>query len=260
MNRNYNWENKEERAMIAQKHTNEMKQRYSKETAYSVQNTTIYNSDHIFPQLSKEVSPKFLTEDLDSVSAIFKHHSNKIAVLNFASFKNPGGAFLNGARAQEECLCHESNLYNILSQFQDGFYKPNLKCLNRSLYRNKALYSKDVLFLHNQQEIKCDVITCAAPNYKAAHRFQRVTQEENFTVLESRIKFIIDIAEEQQVETLILGAFGCGVFGQDPKEVAQLFNKYLAKTSYIHNVIFAIPNTNRDRNYSVFMKIFEIYK
>ena len=237
-----------------------MKQRYSKETAYSVQNTTIYNSDHIFPQLSKEVSPKFLTEDLDSVSAIFKHHSNKIAVLNFASFKNPGGAFLNGARAQEECLCHESNLYNILSQFQDGFYKPNLKCLNRSLYRNKALYSKDVLFLHNQQEIKCDVITCAAPNYKAAHRFQRVTQEENFTVLESRIKFIIDIAEEQQVETLILGAFGCGVFGQDPKEVAQLFNKYLAKTSYIHNVIFAIPNTNRDRNYSVFMKIFEIYK
>ncbi len=258
MNRNYNWENKEERAMIAQKHTNEMKQRYSKETAYSVQNTTIYNSDHIFPQLSKEVSPKFLTEDLDSVSAIFKHHSNKIAVLNFASFKNPGGAFLNGARAQEECLCHESNLYNILSQFQDGFYKPNLKCLNRSLYRNKALYSKDVLFLHNQQEIKCDVITCAAPNYKTAHRFQKVTQKENFTILESRIKFIIDIAEEQQVETLILGAFGCGVFGQDPKEVAQLFKKYLAKTSYIHNVIFAIPNTNRDRNYSVFMKIFDI--
>lgn len=256
MNRNYNWENKEERAMIAQKHTNEMKQRYSKETAYSVQNTTIYNSDHIFPQLSKEVSPKFLTEDLDSVSAIFKHHSNKIAVLNFASFKNPGGAFLNGARAQEECLCHESNLYNILSQFQDGFYKPNLKCLNRSLYQNKALYSKDVLFLHNQQELKCDVITCAAPNYKAAHRFKGVQSQENFTTLESRIKFVIDIAEEQQVETLILGAFGCGVFGQDPKEVAQLFKKYLAKTSYIHNVIFAIPNKGNP-NYSIFKCIFQ---
>ena len=257
MNRNYNWENKEERAMIAQKHTNEMKQRYSKETAYSVQNTTIYNSDHIFPQLSKEVSPKFLTEDLDSVSAIFKHHSNKIAVLNFASFKNPGGKFLNGARAQEECLCHESNLYNILSQFQDSFYTPNLKCLNRSLYQNKALYSKDVLFLHNNQEIKCDVITCAAPNYKAAHRYQRITPQENIVTLESRIKFIINISEEQQVETLILGAFGCGVFGQDPRNVAILFRDYLEKTCYIRNVIFAIPNSNRDSNYAIFKRIFQ---
>lgn len=116
MSRNYNWENKEERANVAQKHTDEMKQKYSKETAYSAQNTTIYDSNHTFSTFSKEVKPKFITEDLDSVSAIFKHHSNKTAVLNFASFKNPGGKFLNGARAQEECLCHESNLYNILSQ------------------------------------------------------------------------------------------------------------------------------------------------
>jgi len=154
-------------------------------------------------------------------------------------------------------LCHESNLYNILSQFQDGFYKPNLKCLNRSLYQNKALYSKDVLFLHNQQELKCDVITCAAPNYKAAHRFKGVQSQENFITLESRIKFVIDIAEEQQVETLILGAFGCGVFGQDPKEVSQLFKKYLNKTKYIRNVIYAIPNSNRDSNYAIFKRIFQ---
>lgn len=255
MSRNYNWENKEERAEIAQKHTTEMEDKYFKEIAYSILYTTIYNSDHTFPQLFKEITPKFITEDLDSVSAIFKYHSNKTAVLNFASFKNPGGAFLNGARAQEECLCHESNLYNILSQFQDNFYKVNLKCLNRSLYRNKALYSKDVLFLHNNQELKCDVITCAAPNYKAAHRFKGVQPQENYTTLESRIKFVIDIAEEQQVETLILGAFGCGVFGQDPKEVAQLFKKYLTKTSYIHDVIFAIPNSSRDSNYAIFTRI-----
>ena len=257
MNRNYNWENKEERANTAQKHTTEMTKRCSKEISYSVQNTTIYNTDHAFQALSKEVTPKFIVEDLDSVSAIFKHHSNKTAVLNFASFKNPGGKFLNGARAQEECLCHESNLYNILSQFQDSFYTPNLKCLNRSLYQNKALYNEDVLFLHNNQEIKCDVITCAAPNYQAAHRYQGITSQENLTTLDSRIKFVIDIAEEQQVETLILGAFGCGLFGQDPKEVSQLFKKYLNKTKYIRNVIYAIPNSNRDSNYAIFKRIFQ---
>ncbi len=257
MNRNYNWENKEERANTAQKHTTEMEKKFSKEISYSVQNTTIYNTDHTFQALSKEITPKFIVDDLDSVSAIFKYHSNKTAVLNFASFKNPGGKFLNGARAQEECLCHESNLYNILSQFQDSFYIPNLKCLNRSLYQNKALYSKDVLFLHNNQEIKCDVITCAAPNYKAAHRYQRITPQENIVTLESRIKFIINISEEQQVETLILGAFGCGVFGQDPRNVAILFRDYLEKTCYIRNVIFAIPNSNRDFNYAIFKRIFQ---
>lgn len=257
MNRNYNWENKEERANTAQKHTTEMEKKYSKEISYSVQNTTIYNTDHTFQALSKEIIPKFIVDDLDSVSAIFKHHSNKTAVLNFASFKNPGGKFLNGARAQEECLCHESNLYNILSQFQDSFYTPNLKCLNRSLYQNKALYSKDVLFLHNNQEIKCDVITCAAPNYSAARKYKGILSQENLTTLDSRIKFVIDIAEEQQVETLILGAFGCGVFGQDPKEVSQLFKKYLNKTKYIRNVVFAIPNSNRDFNYAIFKRIFQ---
>ena len=88
------------------------------------------------------------------------------------------------------------------------------------------------------------------------HIDKGVQSQENFTTLESRIKFVIDIAEEQQVETLILGAFGCGVFGQDPKEVAQLFKKYLAKTSYIHNVIFAIPNKGNP-NYSIFKCIFQ---
>lgn len=49
---------------------------------------------------------------LDSVSAIFEEHADnqKMAVLNFASYKNPGGMFIKGSKAQEECLCHESFL------------------------------------------------------------------------------------------------------------------------------------------------------
>ena len=205
MKKNYNWENKEERAETAKKHTQDMEQKYPKEIVFSVQNTTKYLETYQFQAFSNpEFKPKVIMADSDSVSAIFKYHSNKTAVLNFASFKNPGGAFLNGSRAQEECLCHESTLYNVLSQFQDSFYTLNLKCLNHALYKNRALYSKDVLFIHNNQELKCDVITCAAPNYKAAHRYQNVDWSKNYAVLRSRIKFIIDIAEEQQVETLIL--------------------------------------------------------
>ena len=99
-------------------------------------------------------------------------------------------------------------------------------------------------------------LRCAAPNYKVAHRFQRVTPKENFTVLESRIKFIIDIAEKQQVKTLILGAFGCGVFDKTRKRLHSFSRNALTKTNNIHNVIFAIPDKGNS-NYSIFKRIFQ---
>lgn len=86
----------------------------------------------------------------------------------------------------------------------------------------------------------CDVITCAAPNYTAAKKYCNVSREENRNALLSRIAFVRDIAEENGVETLILGAFGCGVFGQDPYEVAKIFFETLYQSS-VKKVVYAIP-------------------
>ena len=54
----------------------------------------------------------------DSVEAIMNYSQGKTAVLNFASYKEPGGGFMAGSQAQEESFCHESFLYNVLRQFQ----------------------------------------------------------------------------------------------------------------------------------------------
>ena len=178
-------------------------------------------------------------------------------MLNFASYKNPGGMFINGSKAQEECLCHASYLYNVLSQFTDKFYKWNNENKNRALYFNRALYSPGILFFDGVEDFYCDVITCAAPNKSAAQQYGKVSVQENTDVLKSRIKFVLDIAADNQVDTLILGAFGCGVFGQDAEEVAGIFKEYLSNSYGCFNkVVFAVPD-DYTNNLSAFRKVFK---
>lgn len=77
-------------------------------------------------------------------------------------------------------------------------------------------------------------------------KYENFTAEENLRALAERTKLVIDIASENNVKTLILGAFGCGVFKQDPTEVATLFKKVLRGSSF-EKVVFAIP---RGANYN----------
>lgn len=250
------WNDKEKRAEIARKHTKEMQAKYENEIASSVKRTEIYDIDFKCSKAVKDGSSYFYVDDIDSVSAIFRYAEDKTAVLNFSSYKNSGGMFLNGSKAQEECLCHESFLFNVLSRFTIGFYDWNNHNKNRALYLNRGMYSPDIVFESGESSIKCDVITCAAPNKSAAQKYQNVSDETNSVALRSRISYLLDIAKENEVNTLILGAYGCGVFGQDATEVAQIFKELLRTTHRCFNVVvFAIPK-GRDGNYEKFKRVF----
>ena len=112
------------------------------------------------------------------------------------------------------------------------------------------MYSPDVVFTNDSVGTLCDVITCAAPNKSAAQKYCHVSDEENYNALESRIRFVLHIAEKEKVDTLILGAYGAGVFGQDATEVAQIFKRLL-----IEKIIFAIPDCSRNKNYKKFLDV-----
>lgn len=232
---------------------------FKNNTDRSVRDTIIYDintSDISSTKCASNIMNVYV-DDIDSVSAIYKYGFNfynaKMAVLNFASYKNPGGMFLKGSKAQEECLCHESNLYNILREFEETYYSYNRKNLNRALYTDRALYTPNVLFIRDNRKLPCDVITCAAPNWSAASRYNMATQKENIDALKSRIKFVLDIANDQRVDILILGAFGCGVFGQNPYTVADIFWGTLCMYRYnFKTIVFAIPGPKDDMNLSAF--------
>lgn len=240
------WDNAEKNKAIAAAHTAEMSSKYSKEIRECINKTWVYDSSLYSPASSpiKGFKGDIVVEATDSVSAIFSINSlstGKTAVLNFASYTEPGGKFIEGSTAQEECLCHSSFLYNVLKE-KTEFYAENVKNKNRALYTNRALYSPGVIFIKNEKTTIVDVITCAAPNYKAASKYCKVTKQENREALESRIGFVLDIAQMERVDNLILEAFGCGVFGQNAKEVSMIFKEKLQSGKYYYKkVVFAIP-------------------
>lgn len=254
------WENKDKRAIVAKNHTKLVGEMFKDKIKDSINNTKIYGESFLLSADTTNLSypTEIIVEDLDSVSAVFKYtnKNSKTAVLNFSSYKNPGGGFLAGSKAQEECLCHESFLYNVLKEFQYSFYNKNCLNKNKGLYTNKGMYSPNIYFTKDDSIAECDVITCAAPNKTTAQKYQKVSDDENYGVLSSRVKFVLDIAALNQVDTLILGAYGCGVFGQDPYEVADLFKTFLSKYhTCFKKVIFAIPN-GKDKNLEAFQKVF----
>ena len=243
------WENKETRAEMAKDHTVDMDMRFKQATESSVRLTRVYGGDFVADV------PEIILVDMDTVSAAKYYRCGRTALLNFASFKNPGGMFLNGSKAQEECLCHASNLYNILREFEKDYYEWNRKNLNKALYKNRGLYTPDVMFHADDRTFGCDVITCAAPNKSAAQQYANISDEENSMALRSRIKFVLDIASVNKVETLILGAYGCGVFGQNPTEVATIFKEMLETTHRsFKTVVFAVPKGNNN-NYQKFAEV-----
>lgn len=90
---------------------------------------------YIVQILLHSMNPAFTLTDMDSVSCLFNLSDNgRTAILNYASYKSPGGFFLEGSPAQEEALCHESNLYPILLAFDGTYYAWNRQRLNKALY------------------------------------------------------------------------------------------------------------------------------
>lgn len=248
------------RTTKAAEHLEEMETLYPEQIAASIAATEVYRESgrRDFTSIKRryKCDTGVVFEKTDSVSAILgcsAKTDGKIAVLNFANFLEPGGGYIYGAMAQEEALCAESTLYNVISEMTD-YYEENQDAVRAlgELYSNRALYSPGIIFKRGDEVMSVDVISCAAPN-ATAYLSAGGSQKVNAKTLLERMDFILSIAAEQQVDTLILGAFGCGVFGQNAVTVGG-FYKHLLETTYkdvFKTVVFAVmddPNLNALRD------------
>ncbi len=240
----------------AQRHIEEMARRFSAEIEQVQRDVRVYDSAPR-PQVEGRV-PQVTVVDEDSVGAVLARGRGlasacDLAVLDFASFTSPGGGYERGAWAQEEALCAESFLYNVLVGRRAWYAENRRRFVNCELYRNRALAVPRVRFEREGYHSYADVIVAAAPNARRAREQYRVSEEALAAALRDRVRLVLAVADDLGREKLVLGAFGCGVFGWDAAAVAEAFRAELASGRHAASeVTFAIPRGRADENLEVF--------
>ncbi|MDX2645733.1 TIGR02452 family protein [Streptomyces sp. PA03-1a] len=154
-----------------------------------------------------------------------------VAVLNFASARNPGGGYLNGAQAQEEAVCRASALYTTLltaRQFYDWH-----RADRSPFYSDRVIHSPAVPVFRDEHGVLLDepfeagFLTSAAPNAGVIARQDPGATDRVPAALTARAGRVLEVAAAHGYPCLVLGAWGCGVFRNDPAAVAAAFREHL---------------------------------
>ena len=236
-------------------------------------NSTVYDEEFIrehlkyleLARVDNYLNNVYVTKNttLQAAKDLSRRYPNKkIGILNFASATNPGGGVDKGASAQEECICRCTNLYPCLNTLDNwfSFYKPH-RYEKNPLHNDDVIYTPNILMckteepefkrLRENECIKFDVITCAAPNLRekpnntynqeGTNSAVMISDEELYNIHLQRAKAILYVAICNDIKCLVLGAFGCGAFRNNPYIVAKAYKEALKDYSnYFDEIEFAI--------------------
>lgn len=166
----------------------------------------------------------------------------KLGVLNFASPIIPGGgAFLEGIDAQEQALCRNSFLYPELLKYKKNYYLKNQQNPQHYFYSSAFIFAQNIRILRDETEQKylpgnclVDVVSIAAPNVT---EMKRHGLQVNSAALQAdfncKVQQLLRQFKRAHERILLLGAFGCGSFGNDPRLVAQTFKTQLNAPEFV---------------------------
>lgn len=191
---------------------------------------------------------------LSGVTRLLQCDKSPVAVLNFASAKNPGGGFLNGSQAQEESLARSSALY--ASQLRAWDFYERHRASSSLLYSNAMILSPDCPIFRDDDGNLLDepqvatFITSAAPNAGAIANNRSEEASSIPTVFRKRIEFVLALAAAHGYRRIVLGAWGCGVFRNDPQMVATTFADHLLRGGWqnrFDHVVFSVLDTSKSQ-------------
>ncbi|RPK85597.1 hypothetical protein EES45_02375 [Streptomyces sp. ADI97-07] len=180
--------------------------------------------------------------------------AGRVAVLNYASARNPGGGYLNGAQAQEEALCRGSALYVTLLRAPE--YYAHHRAERSAFYTDRVIHSPGVPVFRDDRGRLLDTpytagfLTSPAPNAGVIRRREPEHAHGIPAALASRAERVLEVAAVRGYRRLVLGAWGCGVFQNDPDEVAGAFRALLADggrfAGHFEQIVFGVLDRNPD--------------
>lgn len=248
----------------------------------SISGTKFYSAEKSIDVIrSGDVSTKTAVTDertFQAAKRLCREYADKrVAVLNFASATNPGGGVTKGSSAQEESLCRCSTLYPCLktNELADKYYSMHRKHADVR-YTDTCIYTPNVTVFKSDTAMpslfpesewySVDVITCAAPNLRPNPNNAmnpgngkpiKITDAELLELHKERGRRILDVAVENGVKVLVLGAFGCGAFRNNPVIVARAYKEIISEyPECFDNITFAVYCPPNDReNYNTFSRM-----
>lgn len=247
------WKNRNERAEHAREHTMLMETLYKDSITKSIRDSIILTDNASYIRL--RAGANYLTtfvmdpdmtdvniprlhaqceirvEDvvtganmMEKLVANMDGYPHTTTVLNFASSTNPGGMFMQGSSAQEESLCHRSTLYNVLSSNVFApLYDDNQKHRNGGIYQDRGIWTPGIILTDDRgrRHYTVNVLTLPAPNLNAVYKNHGDREVAN-EAFRRRMRLLIDFVNIIGQQGLVLGAWGCGVFGWPASWVATM--------------------------------------
>lgn len=264
--------NRNERVKIAEETVKIIKQGYyyigdKKIYIEKIHSNSLENSSLVIPEECSKLEEKYKKNTLENKCSVIvinestvkatldliNRNLTYVGVLNFASSKNPGGGFLNGALAQEESIALSSGLYDTQIK-NEKYYLENRAC-KTMMYTDNMIYSKDVVFIRDDnlkllnRPVTASIITAPAVNFG-----QVLLKRENSSLakitMKNRMRKVLALFADRKDKNLVLGAYGCGVFRNDPKLIASYFKELLYDEnfiSYFDNIVFAVLDKSKDK-------------
>ncbi|MFD8020372.1 TIGR02452 family protein [Streptomyces lavendulae] len=212
--------------------------------------TRIYGPNQVIPDgesISGTAATVFeVTGESSTVAARRLAGRGPVAVLNFASARNPGGGYVRGAKAQEEALCRASALYETLLEAPE-YYEVHREGKS-TFYTDRVIHSPGVpVFRDDRGELlevpfRAGFLTSPAPNAGTIRRQEPERAHEIPGALARRAERVLEVAALHGYGRLVLGAWGCGVFRNDPAQVAEAFRGLLTGrfAGVFEEVVFGI--------------------
>ena len=241
---------------------------------FDIENNTKFFTDltEVISEVKKKekgADCKIEVRNEGTVDAVFRlsngnQKNMSLGVLNFASAYNPGGGFESGAMAQEECIAYCSDLYKKQVDGAWDYYEINRA--NRNPLYTDNMFMSNVTFFRNggfsliSNPTMCQVLTCPAVNMGAIKIRTQKNLDEAKAVMKNRMRKILYLFAYYECKDLVLGAFGCGVFANDPNDVAKFWYELLydeGLKGYFDSITFSIlDRPGRGSNIEVFNNYF----